>query len=59
MMYFLGQAANYRGKILKHLFACGKKADFDALIKHLATRYQVPIKYLTLPKWSHCSLLWY
>lgn len=41
MMYFLGQAANYRGKILKHLFACGKKADFDALIKHLASRYQV------------------
>jgi spsC1 len=41
-MYFLGQAANYRGKILKHLFARGKKQDFDALIKHLATRYQVP-----------------
>lgn len=41
-MYFLGQAANYRGKVLSHTFATGSKKDFNALKKHLANRYKVP-----------------
>lgn len=40
-MFFLGQAANYRGKVLGHTFATGSKRDFDALKKHLAKRYKV------------------
>ena len=43
-MFFLGQAANYRGKIFRHTFAFGFKKDYEALKKHLATRYQVPIE---------------
>jgi len=41
-MYFLGQAANYKGKVLRHTFATGSKKDFDALKTHLAKRYNVP-----------------
>jgi dTDP-4-amino-4,6-dideoxygalactose transaminase len=41
-MFFLGQAANYKGKVLGHTFATGSKKDFEALRKHLATRYKVP-----------------
>ena len=40
-MYFLGQAANYRGKVLKHTFSIGRKRDFEALKSHLAARYGV------------------
>ena len=40
-MYFLGQAANFRGRTLAHVFAHGKKADFEALKSHLAARYNV------------------
>ena len=40
-MYFLGQAANFRGRTLTHVFAHGKKADFEALKSHLAARYNV------------------
>ncbi|MBP5675353.1 DegT/DnrJ/EryC1/StrS aminotransferase family protein [Candidatus Saccharibacteria bacterium] len=40
-MYFLGQAANLRGKVLSHTFATGSKKDFDALKAHLAKRYNV------------------
>ncbi len=43
-MFFLGQAANYRGKVFRHTFAFGFKKDYEALKKHLATRYQVPIE---------------
>lgn len=42
MMYFLGQAANFKGKVLSHTFATGSKKDFDALKSHLAKRYDVP-----------------
>ena len=40
-MFFLGQAANYKGKTFAHTFATGKKNDFEALRAHLATRYKV------------------
>ena len=40
-MYFLGPAANLRGKVLSHTFATGSKKDFDALKAHLAKRYNV------------------
>lgn len=38
-MFFLGQAANLRGKTLRHTFAIGKKTDSEALKSHLAKRY--------------------
>ncbi len=47
-MYFLGQAANYRGKVLHHTFATGKKSDFEALRAHLAERYNVPAEQVFL-----------
>ena len=47
-MYFLGQAANYRGKVLSHTFAMGKKSDFEALKAHLAKRYNVPAEQVFL-----------
>ena len=47
-MYFLGQAANYRGKVLHHTFATGKKSDFEALKAHLAERYNVPAEQVFL-----------
>ena len=47
-MYFLGQAANYRGRILSHTFATGKKSDFEALKAHLAKRYNVPVEQVYL-----------
>ncbi len=40
-MFFLGQAANYKGKVLSHTFATGTKKDYEALRKHLAARYNV------------------
>ena len=40
-MYFLGQAANLKGKVLSHTFATGSKKDFNALKAHLAKRYNV------------------
>ena len=40
-MYFLGQAANLKGKVLSHTFATGSKKDFYALKAHLAKRYNV------------------
>lgn len=42
-MFFLGQAANYRGRVFSHLFATGSKKDFDALKAHLAARYKVSL----------------
>lgn len=47
-MFFLGQAANYRGKVLSHTFAIGSKKDFEALKAHLAARYNVPVKQVYL-----------
>ena len=47
-MYFLGQAANYRGRVLSHTFATGKKTDFEALKAHLAKRYDVPAEQVYL-----------
>ena len=47
-MYFLGQAANYRGRVLSHTFAIGKKSDFEALKAHLAKRYNVPAEQVFL-----------
>lgn len=47
-MYFLGQAANYRGRVLHHTFATGKKSDFEALKAHLAERYNVPAEQVFL-----------
>lgn len=47
-MYFLGQASNYRGKVLHHTFAMGKKSDFEALKAHLAERYNVPAEQVFL-----------
>ncbi len=41
-MFFLGQAANYKGRVLSHTFATGSKKDFLALKSHLAKRYNVP-----------------
>ena len=41
-MFFLGQAANFKGKVLSHTFATGSKKDYAALKKHLADRYKVP-----------------
>lgn len=41
MKYFLGQAANYKGKIAHHLFAAGGKKDKMALRRFLAKKYQV------------------
>lgn len=48
MMYFLGQAANYRGKVLSHTFATGKKSDFEALRTYLAEHYNVPAEQVFL-----------
>lgn len=41
-MFFLGQAANLRGKVAHHTFATGSKADYNSLKKYLAERYEVP-----------------
>jgi dTDP-4-amino-4,6-dideoxygalactose transaminase len=43
-MFFLGQAANYKGKVLSHTFAHGTKKDYEALKAHLAERYKVPVE---------------
>lgn len=40
-MYFLGQAANFRGRIIRHTFATGSKKDYDNLKEYLAKRYHV------------------
>ena len=40
-MYFLGQAANYKGRVWSHTFAHGSKKDFNELKEHLAKRYKV------------------
>ncbi|MBQ2638780.1 DegT/DnrJ/EryC1/StrS aminotransferase family protein [Candidatus Saccharibacteria bacterium] len=43
-MFFLGQAANLRGKILKHTFSTGARKDYDELKKYLAGHYDVDLK---------------
>ena len=43
MMYFLGQAANFKGKVLSHTFATGSKKDFDALKSHYSSSYNVEL----------------
>lgn len=40
-MIFLGQASNYKGRVLRHLFARGKAKDSTALKVALAKRYKV------------------
>lgn len=47
-MYFLGQAANYKGKTLRHFFAHGKKADSDTLRAYLAARYGATVDHVAL-----------
>lgn len=39
-MIFLGEASNYRGKILHHLLATGKESDANALKSYLSKRYK-------------------
>ena len=43
-MYFLGQAANLRGKTFRHTFAIGSRKDYLNLKSHLSERYRVPEK---------------
>lgn len=47
-MYFLGQAANFKGKVLSHTFAIGTKKDYESLRSHLSKRYSVPVENIFL-----------
>ena len=40
-MIFLGQASNYKGRVLRHLFARGNAKDSAELKVALAKRYKV------------------